>query len=439
MQREHLLQSPRPESVGLIVAAGRGTRALPNTSSSDATAKQYRKLAGRTVMARSIDALLASDPDMMVLPVIHADDQVQWTEVRHELTDTRRAQIWPAVFGGATRQDSVFRGLEALMQRDDVSDPLVFIHDAARPFVMSELVTRLRNAVDGHDGAEGAIPAVAVTDTLKQAGKDQMIAGDVDRATVYAVQTPQVFRLSRIHAAHLAARRDAAEGLTDDAAIATRAGLAVKLVQGDSSNFKLTYDADFTRAEKVLQKVAPHTEGPMQDETAMHPQARLETRVGQGFDVHRFGPGDHVILGGIAIPHSASLTGHSDADVGLHAITDALLGAIAAGDIGSHFPPSDPQWKGADSAVFLEEAVRLVRQAKGDIRFIDLTFACEAPKIDPHREPMIARIAELVSISPARVSVKATTTERLGFTGRGEGIAAYAAATIAIPPPADDA
>ena len=402
--------------IGVVVAAGRGTRAVPKSADGGTVpAKQYRKLAGKTVLARSIEALLAAGPEMHVLPVIHPDDEAAFADVLTEIGDNATDRILPPVHGGASRQESVFCGLDALQATSAAPDTIVFIHDAARPFVSPALIHRLAATLER---ADGAVPSRPSTDTLKRSLSSGLIDGEVDRASTHAVQTPQVFRLGAIHSAHLAAAHDGASGLTDDAAIATRAGLAVALAEGERGNIKLTYDEDFAAAERELLEATV-----------------MDMRVGQGFDVHRLEPGSEITLGGIRIPHHQTLTGHSDADVGLHAITDALLGGLAAGDIGSHFPPSDPKWKGADSAIFLAEAVRLAAERGAEIRFVDLTFACETPKIGPHRDAMRHRIATLLGIAVDRVSVKATTTERLGFTGRSEGIAAYATATIAVPAP----
>ncbi|MEM8878206.1 MAG: bifunctional 2-C-methyl-D-erythritol 4-phosphate cytidylyltransferase/2-C-methyl-D-erythritol 2,4-cyclodiphosphate synthase [Pseudomonadota bacterium] len=411
-----MTESSEPRWIGLLVAAGRGTRAAAPTGT--APAKQYRKLGEKTVLARSIEALLAAGPHMRVLPVIHPDDEAEFARVLTEIDDDAIERVLPPVHGGASRQESVSCGLDSLHSESVEPDTLVFIHDAARPFISPALINRLASALNG---ADGAVPALPSTDTLKRSLSSGMIDGDVDRGNTFAVQTPQVFRLGAIHAAHLSAIDDDATELTDDAAIATRADLTVRLVDGDRENSKLTYDSDFAAAERNLLEATT-----------------METRVGQGFDVHRLESGSEIALGGIQIAHDKTLTGHSDADVGLHAITDALLGGLAAGDIGSHFPPSDAKWKGADSAIFLKEAVRLVAEHNGEIRFVDLTFACERPKIGPHRDAMRERIASLLGITVNRVSVKATTTERLGFTGRSEGIAAYATATIAVPAPSGD-
>jgi 2-C-methyl-D-erythritol 4-phosphate cytidylyltransferase/2-C-methyl-D-erythritol 2,4-cyclodiphosphate synthase len=285
----------------------------------------------------------------------------------------------------------------------------VLIHDGARPFVAAAVIERVLAALA--DGP-GAIAALPVVDTLKQADGGR-IAGTRDRSGLWGAQTPQGFRFAEILAAHRAA---AGEDLTDDAAVAERAGLAVTLVEGSRENMKVTSQDDLAVAERWLRG------------------AQEETRVGQGFDVHAFGPGGHVTLCGIRVPHDAGLVGHSDADVGLHALTDAILGALGAGDIGSHFPPSDPQWRGTDSGRFLVHARDLVAAQGGRLLHLDVTLICERPKIGPHRDAMVARIAGLLDLPAGRVNVKATTTEKLGFTGRGEGIAAQAVATIALPP-----
>ena len=297
-------------------------------------------------------------------------------------------------------------GLEALEAH---APDRVLIHDAVRPFVTADIIDRVLDAL-AH--APGAIAAVPVADTLKQAGPGQRIAATLERAGLWRAQTPQGFRFAEILAAHAAAAAAGKTDLTDDAAVAEWAGLPVALVMGAETNRKLTTAEDLAMAEP----------------TGIVP----DVRTGQGFDVHRFAPGDHVWLCGVRIAHTHALEGHSDADVALHALTDALLGAIGAGDIGQHFPDTDPRWKGAASHLFLSEALRLVRAQGGSIGNVDVTILCEAPKIAPHREAMRRRIAEILGLDEARVSVKATTTEGLGFTGRREGIAALATATVVL-------
>jgi 2-C-methyl-D-erythritol 4-phosphate cytidylyltransferase/2-C-methyl-D-erythritol 2,4-cyclodiphosphate synthase len=307
------------------------------------------------------------------------------------------------VTGGATRQESVRRGLESLRDR---APGIVLIHDAARPLVDSALIDRMLAALAA---SPGAIPVLPVADTVKRASNG-IVQETLDRQTLWRAQTPQAFRYGDIMAAHNAA---AGRELTDDAAVAEAAGLAVALVPGQEENFKVTTEADLIRARQLL---VPAT----------------DIRVGNGFDVHRFGPGDKIMLCGIEVPHTQGLVGHSDADVGLHALTDAILGAIGAGDIGQHFSPSDPRWKGADSAQFLSHAASLVKARGGRILSGDITLICERPKVGPHREKMVARVAAILGLEPSRISVKATTTEGLGFTGRAEGIAAQATASIAL-------
>ena len=382
----------------LIVAAGRGQRfggGLP---------KQYMELAGVPLLRHSLRAFAAHPGIARVRAVIHPDDRDLYDAAAQGL------DLAEPVAGGSQRQESVLRGLESLAQR---APQRVLIHDGARPFVSAAVIDRVLGALETSVGAIAALPVV---DTLKRAD-DGQIAGTQDRHGLWGAQTPQGFSFAEILAAHRAA---AGETLTDDAAVAERAGLAVALVEGSRENLKVTSQDDLRTAERWL-RGAPE-------------QAGAEIRVGQGFDVHAFGPGDHVTLCGLRIDHDAGLVGHSDADVGLHALTDAILGALGAGDIGSHFPPSDPQWKGADSGVFLQRAGDLVSDRGGRILHLDLTLICERPKIGPHRSAMVARVAELLELSGARVSVKATTTEKLGFTGRGEGIAAQAIATLSLPP-----
>ena len=384
------------KTVALVVAAGRGRRfggPLP---------KVYAELAGRPVLGHGLERLATHPRIDRVQAVIHPDDRALYDRAAAGL------DLPEPIAGGASRQDSVRLGLESLAAR---APEAVLIHDGARPFVADAVIDRVLDALGNSTGAIAALP---VTDTLKR-GADGRIAGTVDRNGLWRAQTPQGFRFAAILAAH----RDAAgRELTDDAAVAERAGLPVALVDGAPENIKITTQDDLARAESWL--AGGLTEA-------------SETRVGQGFDVHRFGPGDHVTLCGIDLPHEAGLLGHSDADVGLHALTDAILGALGAGDIGQHFPPSDARWKDADSGVFLRHAGELVAKAGGRIRHLDVTLICEQPKIGPHRPAMVARIAELLGIDAGRVSVKATTTEGLGFTGRGEGIAAQAIATLGLP------
>jgi 2-C-methyl-D-erythritol 4-phosphate cytidylyltransferase/2-C-methyl-D-erythritol 2,4-cyclodiphosphate synthase len=377
----------------LIVAAGRGTRfggALP---------KQYLRLGGASVLRHAVAAFATHQRIGGVQVVIREEDRTIFEEAVAGLA------ILPPVPGGAERQDSVRLGLEALVRHGPAR---VLIHDGARPFPDAALIDRVLDALDR---ASAAIPALPLGDTVKRVAQGR-IRETVDRTQLWRAQTPQGFHFPEILAAHRAA---SGHVLTDDSAVAEAAGMMPVVVPGSEENLKVTTAEDLAAAERLL-------------------AARTgDIRVGQGFDVHAFGPGDHIIVCGIEIPHGASLVGHSDADVGLHALTDALLGAIGAGDIGMHFPPGDPQWRGAGSDRCLRHAAALVRDRGGEIAAVDVTVICERPKISPHRARMVERVAAILGIAPARVSVKATTTERLGFTGRGEGIAAQAVATVRLP------
>lgn len=376
-----------PRIAALIVAAGVGAR------SGSATPKQFAMVAGKPVVAHS-HAALAGHPRIERVLIAIAPGQEAALEAA--LGDV------PHLAGGATRRLSVLAGLEALAV--DAPD-LVLIHDAARPFLPHVVIDRLIAALDRHPGA---VPALPVADTLAR-GEGEL-AAIVPRDGLHRIQTPQAFRFGDILAAHRAWQGDEP---TDDAQMLRAAGGTVGLVDGDTMLEKITHPADFTAAE------------------ARHGAAMI-SRSASGYDVHRLETGEELWLGGVLIPHDKGLSGHSDADVALHAVTDALLGTIAAGDIGTHFPPSDPQWRGAESGQFLQHAAGLVAAAGGIIDFIDLTIICEAPRIGPHRAAMRARIADLLRLPIGRISIKATTTEGLGFTGRGEGIAAQAVATIRI-------
>ena len=386
----------------LVVAAGRGARA----ARAGGLPKQYVALAGVPVLRRTLDALVAVHAIDVVQVVIHPDDGSSYEAAVAPVLD----KLLPPVLGGATRQASVKAGLEALAR---LAPDVVLIHDAARPFVAPGLVDRLVAALDRWDGA---IPGLQLSDTLKRARADGSIEATVARDGLWRAQTPQGFRFAAILAAHRAAATAGRHDFTDDAAIAEWQGLGVALVDGSERNIKLTTAEDLVMAERVLS-------GP----------SLPDIRTGTGFDVHRFATGDHVWLCGVRIPHTHRLDGHSDADVALHALTDALLGAIADGDIGKHFPPSEPRWKGAASHMFLEDAARRVRERGGRISNVDLTILCEAPRIGPHRDAMRSAIAGMLAIAVERVGVKATTTEQLGFTGRREGIAAMATATVVMP------
>ena len=391
----------------LVVAAGRGSRV------GTAIPKQYLVLAGKPLLGHTLGALLAADPAAAVLTVIHPDDHDLFAISAASLLPAQRSRLLPPVHGGASRQDSVRLGLATLAALPRPPD-LVLIHDGARPFATAGLIARAQAAAAG-TGA--AVPGLAVTDTIKAVDGSGRIVATPQRATLRAVQTPQAFRFILIHEAHAEAQAAGARDLTDDAAIAEWAGHPVHIFEGDPLNMKVTTPEDVLAAEARLIRDCP------------------DVRTGQGYDVHAFGPGDHVWLGGLKVPHGRGLVGHSDADVLSHAITDALYGALGDGDIGSHFPPSDPQWKGADSTIFLAAAAEAVRARGGMIAHIDATVVCETPKIGPHREDIRARIAEVVKMPLDRVAVKATTSERLGFTGREEGMAALAIATVRLPLP----
>jgi 2-C-methyl-D-erythritol 4-phosphate cytidylyltransferase / 2-C-methyl-D-erythritol 2,4-cyclodiphosphate synthase len=381
----------------IVVAAGQGVRAggdLP---------KQFRRIWGDTLLQRALSAFAGVPAVSLVQPVIRPDDL---TLVR-SLTDGM--DVLAPVSGGATRQASVRAGLEALEPR---KPDIVLVHDAARPFASADLIAR---AIEAAAQTGAAIPALPVTDTVKRVNQTGTIEATLDRNALRLVQTPQAFAFPPLLEAHRRAATQGRDDFTDDAALAEWAGMIVSVFEGEPGNIKLTTPDDFVRAE------------------AMQAASFGDVRTGSGFDVHAFGPGDHVTLGGIRIPCDNALTGHSDADVALHALTDAILGALADGDIGAHFPPSDPQWRGASSDRFLAFAADRVRARGGLIAHLDLTIVCEFPRISTHRDAMRANIARIAGIDVGRVAVKATTSEKLGFTGRGEGIVAYATATVRLP------
>ena len=381
----------------VIVAAGKGVRAggdLP---------KQFRRIGGWTLIRRSLVSFVETPNVTLVQPVIRSED------IDLVRAETAGLNILPPVVGGATRQASVRAGLEALLPR---KPDIVLVHDAARPFASADLIAR---AIKAAEATGAAIPVLPVTDTVKRVDNAGTIETTLDRNSLRLVQTPQAFAFPALVEAHRRAAAQGREDFTDDAALAEWAGMKVTVFPGESGNIKLTTPEDFTRAE------------------AIQSAALGDVRTASGLDVHAFGPGDHVTLGGIRIPHGQSLSGHSDADVALHALTDAILGTLAEADIGAHFPPSDPQWRGASSDRFLIFAVERVRARGGRIAHLDLTIVCEAPRIGEHRDRMRTNIARLAGIGIERVAVKATTSEKLGFTGRGEGIAAYATATVRLP------
>ncbi|MEX0627874.1 MAG: bifunctional 2-C-methyl-D-erythritol 4-phosphate cytidylyltransferase/2-C-methyl-D-erythritol 2,4-cyclodiphosphate synthase [Cucumibacter sp.] len=385
----------------IVVAAGTGER----VRAAGEVPKQYRALAGKPMLVRAIEALLEVPAVNHLIAVINADQLPLYSDL-----GLKDARVLAPAIGGASRQASVLAGLAAL---EELAPDLVLIHDAARPFADAGLIGRVIAAAAE---AGAAAPVLPVSDTIKLSPDGATVEATLDRKTLYAAQTPQGFRYPEILSAHRQAAAAGGTSFTDDAGIAEWAGMQVRLVEGDARNVKLTYPADFAAAERRIMG-----------------EARMETRVGTGYDVHAFEPGDHVMLGGLRIAHSHGLKGHSDADVALHALTDALFGALAEGDLGRHFSPADPQWKGTDSASFLDHAAKRVAARGGRILHLDLTIVCEAPKIAPHAEAMQARIAAIAGISAGRVSVKATTSEGLGFTGRREGIAASATATVELP------
>src|SRR3982075_599611 len=389
---------PKTErTAAILVAAGRGLRAGAGGP------KQYRSIGGRTVIFRAMEPFSRHPQVFAVQPVVNPDDTADFNEAVSAL------RYQPPAKGGATRQASVDAVLEALAsQKPDV----VLIHDAARPFVSAALISR---AIDAAGRTGAATPAIPVADTIKLIGATGNVEATPERALVRIAQTPQAFRFDAILDAHRRAARDGRSNFTDDAAIAEWAGLTVATFEGDPANMKLTTPEDFVREEARLASLLG------------------DIRTGTGYDVHAFGAGDHLMICGVRVPHTRGFLAHSDGDVGLHALVDAILGALADGDMGSHFPPSDPQWKGAASDRFLKYAVDRVTARGGRIAHLDVTLICERPKVGPHREAMRARIAEITGLSLSRVAVKATTSERLGFTGREEGIAAMASATIRLP------
>ncbi|MGY9005025.1 MAG: bifunctional 2-C-methyl-D-erythritol 4-phosphate cytidylyltransferase/2-C-methyl-D-erythritol 2,4-cyclodiphosphate synthase [Alphaproteobacteria bacterium] len=395
------------DSIALIVAAGRGKRMAGHV---DDPAKQYMRLGTMTVLAHSIAAFQSHPRITAVRVVIHADDRDLYDKAIFDLVSGEKSLLEP-VIGGATRQDSVRLGLESI---SGSGFGTVLIHDGARPLVDSPPIDRVLDALKT---AHGAIPAMAINDSLKQAPNGVITGAHVDREGLYRAQTPQGFAFDKILSAHQTAA-SVSSTFTDDAGVGAAAGIEVCVVAGTDDNFKITTAEDLARAEHLL-------------------AGMRETRHGSGFDVHAFDPDQSgpVRLCGIDVPFDKSLSGHSDADVGLHALTDALLGAIGAEDIGAHFPPSDPRWKDADSSIFLKRASEIVISRGGTIINADITIICEAPKIAPWGAKMSEKVAEIIGIPPERISIKATTTERLGTVGEGQGIAAQAIATIAIQKP----
>ena len=391
------LEDGKLRVAAIVVAAGRGVRA------GAVTPKQYWAIAGAPVIRSSL-ALFANHPEVdFVQPVVHQDDRDLFQAA------TAGLPVLPPVIGGATRQASVRAGIEALASH---APDIVLVHDAARPFASAALVSRaIASVADG----PAAIPGLGVSDTVKRVDAGGHVAETLDRMALRTVQTPQAFRLAALRDAHRRAFAAGRDDFTDDAGLMEWAGVTVTVFPGEPGNVKLTTPDDFLRAERER----------MADVG--------DVRIGTGYDVHAFGPGDHVTLGGVRIPHHLGLSGHSDADVVLHAAVDAILGALADGDIGQHFPPSDPQWRGAASELFLRDAMARLRARHGILAHIDVTIVCEAPRIGPHRDAMRQRIAEIAEIDAARVAVKATTNERMGFIGRNEGMIAMVTATVRLP------
>ncbi len=382
--------------VAIILASGRGSRMGGGDEP-----KQYRSLGGNSVIQRAVSAFLRHSSIDHVLCVIHPDDAELYRR-----GVAQHSKLLDPVFGGATRQASGVAGLEALAE---IFPSKVLIHDAARPFVDEATITRVIQAITPD---RAALPAIPVSDTLKRADEG-VVASTVDRNGLFAAQTPQGFDYQAILSAHRQAADEELNHFTDDTALAEWSGLSIVLVEGSTGNTKITAADDLARARRL------------------HPMTP-DIRTGHGYDTHRWAPGNSVWLCGVEIPHTHRLDGHSDADVGLHALTDALLATIGDGDIGSHFPPSDAQWKDARSDQFLAHAAGLINATGGTITHVDVTLVCEAPKIGPHRDEMRQAIATILTIEPARVSVKATTNETIGFIGRGEGMAALATATVVI-------
>jgi 2-C-methyl-D-erythritol 4-phosphate cytidylyltransferase/2-C-methyl-D-erythritol 2,4-cyclodiphosphate synthase len=395
--------SPDPSTAAIVVAAGRGARFGGDIP------KQYRRLGRRSVLAETLARLGAVPSIGTILTVIHPDDAEAWSEAARESgVDPARLIATP---GGASRQESVRAGLERLSALGFSAHGIVLIHDAARP-LLSELVI-LRAILAARDHA-AAMPVLKVPDTLAVLDAESRLAGHHDRAAARLVQTPQAFRFNVIRDLHARATAEGRADFTDDAGLVAAYGHPVFAFAGDPDLMKITEEADLARAECLLAGAA------------------RETRSGIGYDVHAFAEGDHVMLAGIRVPHDRALTGHSDADPVLHALTDALLGTIGDGDIGMHFPPSDPRWRGAASEVFLRDAARRVAEAGGRIVSVDCTIVCEAPKVAPHRAAMQAAIGAILGLEASRVGIKATTSEKLGFTGRKEGIAAICLASVAF-------
>ncbi|MGL4441554.1 MAG: 2-C-methyl-D-erythritol 4-phosphate cytidylyltransferase [Bosea sp. (in: a-proteobacteria)] len=389
----------------LIVAAGRGSRA------GEGLPKQYRDLGGEPVLTRTMRAFLNVAAITHVQVVIHPDDHELYRFAVSCLPDPTDARLLPPAFGADTRSGTVHNGLAAL--GDHLSDAIVLIHDGARPLVSAQLVHR---AIDSARSGGACVPVLPVTDTIKRIGVDGEVIETLDRSVLRAVQTPQAFPLVTIRAAHDEARRQGRDDFGDDGALVEWCGLPLSTFTGEAGNIKLTTAADFILASNLI------ISGPA-----------LRTRVATGYDVHAFGPGDHVWLCGVKVPHTLGVVAHSDGDVALHALCDAIFGVLGDGDIGVHFPPSEERWRGASSDQFLAFACQRLALRGGVIDHLDLSIVCERPKIGPYREAMVARIAAIADVEPEQVGLKATTSERLGFTGRSEGLAALATVTVRLP------
>lgn len=388
-----------PKIAAVIVAAGRGERA----GGLQDGPKQYRKIGNKPVIAHTLEVFLSHPDISQIMIVTHPDDD---QFIYDSISDLDQSRI-SLCHGGATRQDSVFNGLRAFQEKNI---DFVMIHDAVRPFLTAQLITTIITELKG--GSDAVLPALAVSDTLKRTSDQQIIESTISRDNLYAAQTPQSFEFADIINAHQKAADAGMHSFTDDCAIAEWAEIPVHVIQGNAANMKLTTKEDIVMADAKLSTNLP------------------DVRTGNGYDVHQLVDGDHVTLCGIDIPHNKTLSGHSDADVALHALTDALLATCGAGDIGDHFPPSDPQWKGAASYIFLEKAAEIVRENGGTIMNADVSLIAEQPKIGPHRLKMRESLAKILNIDIVRCSVKATTNERIGFIGREEGIAAIATATV---------
>jgi 2-C-methyl-D-erythritol 4-phosphate cytidylyltransferase/2-C-methyl-D-erythritol 2,4-cyclodiphosphate synthase len=396
------LSNALARTVAVIVAAGRGLRAGGEVP------KQYQLLAGLSILERTIGALREAAGVAQALVVIHPDDMDRYRTITRRLEQSSPGFLLPPAFGGPTRQTSVRAGLEALAK---IAPDIVLIHDAARPFLSAALVSRAIDAARRHGAA---VPGIPVNDTIRRIGAGRPYGETLPRESLRAIQTPQAFAFAKIREAHARAAEAGLDAFTDDGGLAEWAGLDVHIFEGEAENTKLSLPSDFAQA-------------------ARRARAETETRSGLGYDVHAYGDGAFIMLGGVKIPHARGVIAHSDGDVLLHALTDAVLGALGDGDIGLHFPPSDPRWKGAPSSVFLADAVARAAKRGGRILHLDATVICEAPRLTPHRGAIRAAIAEIAGVATGRVSIKATTSERLGFTGRGEGIAAQAIATLELP------